>query len=218
MVEKRFTSVEGWTNEIIIYKALGTHSRLPRIHNVEEKSIMMEWMKNGDLARYLEHHADIPQYQKNRWLLQIAECFRLLLKHEISHCDSKLENFLLDNNLDIKIADSASSHNYKALSNDLAIQLVRYRRPISDFDENNFNPKDDVFCYGSICYEIVTGKPLFVGATDEEVTFRLSQENFPCIVGLPFENVIKYCWQGSFESFEVICNFTEAIINISPPT
>ncbi|OBT69716.1 hypothetical protein VE03_00873 [Pseudogymnoascus sp. 23342-1-I1] len=52
---------------------------------------------------------------------------------------------------DIKICDFASSHNYKAPSNDLAIQPSRYRRAIDDFDELVFNPVDDIFAFGSIC-------------------------------------------------------------------
>ena len=75
-----------------------------------------------------------------------------------------LENFLVDKDYDIRICDFASSHNYRAPSQDPAIQPPRYRRVIDDFDDAIFNPADDIFAFGSICYEIITGGPCLPAA------------------------------------------------------
>jgi serine/threonine protein kinase len=85
----------------------------------------------------------------------------MLHKHHISHCDSKLENFLIDENYDLKICDFEGSHYHKGPSPSVVVQPARYRRPIDDFNEVVFNPADDIFAFGSICYEIMAGGPVF---------------------------------------------------------
>lgn len=161
-------------------------------------------MKNGNLACYLQSRREITQRCRHQWISQIAECFYLLHTHQISHCDSKLENFLLDDNYDIKICDFASSHNWKAPSKDLAIQPVRYRRPLDDFDEAVFNPADDIFAFGSICYEILTGRPPYAELDDERVKLQFSRASFPQTKQLSLGHVIRSCWEGHFMSFEAI--------------
>lgn len=141
--------------------------------------------------------------------MQIAESFSLLHTCFISHCDSKLENFLLDDNYDIKICDFASSHNYRAPSKDPAIQPLRYRRVIDDFDEAVFNPADDIFAFGSTCYEIITGGPPYLELDDDDVRLHFSRGDFPATDGLNFGAVIAECWHGKFISFEAILSAIE---------
>lgn len=169
----------------------------------------MDWMKHGDLARFIQSHPEIAQRHKHRWITQIAESFGLLHKHEISHCDSKLENFLLDDNYDIKICGFASSHNYRAPSNDLAIQPLRYRRAVDDFDETIFNPADNIFAFGSICYEIMTGQPPYHDLDDESLGYQFIRGAFPATEGLSCGTVIRDCWNGKFMSFEAISSAIE---------
>lgn len=204
MVEKRFESSNDLLNERTIYEILGRHPRLVSIHYVGAEYMIMDWMEKGDLARFIKSHPKIAQRRKHQWITQIAECFDLLHKHHISHCDSKLENFLVDDNYDIKICDFASSHNYRAPSHDLAIQPSRYRRAIDDFDEAVFNPADDIFAFGSICYEIITGGPPFPELDDESVALQFARGNFPETEEFRFGQIIKDCWTCAFISFEAI--------------
>jgi len=164
----------------------------------------MDWMEKGDLARFIKSHPEVAQRCKYQWITQIAECFNLLHIHHISHCDSKLENFLLDNSYSIKICDFASSHNYRALSHDPAIQPLRYRRAIDDFNEAVFNPADDIFAFGSICYEIITGGPPYPQLNDDGVRLRFTRGEFPATEELCFGQIIRDCWSGTFTSFEAI--------------
>lgn len=153
--------------------------------------MIMDRMPNGDLARFIESHPEVAERRKLQWVIQIAECFDLLHKHYVSHCDSKLENFLLDKNYDLKICDFASSHYHKAPSRGVAVQPSRYRRPIDDFDQETFNPADDIFAFGSICYQIITGGPLFPGLDDESVENHFTRGDFPETKDLCFGQVIE---------------------------
>jgi serine/threonine protein kinase len=209
-VEKRFKSSEDLLNERTIYQILGSHPRLLSIYHIEDDCIIMDWMKNGDLARFIESHPEVTQRRKHLWVAQIAESFNLLHTHEISHCDSKLENFLIDDHYDIKICDFASSHNYKAPSNDLAIQPLRYRRAVDDFNELVFNPADDIFAFGSICYEIITGEAPYPQLDDEGVKLQFIRGEFPATEGLSFGPIIRGCWNGKFMSFKAILSAIES--------
>jgi serine/threonine protein kinase len=203
-VEKRFKYSEDLLNERTIYQILGSHPRLVSIYRIGDDFIIMDRMKNGDLARFIQSQPEPSRHRKYLWIAQIAESFSLLHKHQISHCDSKLENFLLDDNYDIKICDFASSHNCKAPSNGLAIQPLRYRRAVDDFNEFVFNPADDIFAFGSICYEIITGGAPYPQLDDESVTLQFNRGEFPVTEGLRFGSIIQDCWSGKFMSFKAI--------------
>lgn len=92
-VKKQFNSSEDLLNERTIYQILGSHQRLLSIYRIGDDCIIMDWMKNGDLARFVVSHPELTQRRKHLWVAQIAESFSLLHTHDISHCDSKLENF-----------------------------------------------------------------------------------------------------------------------------
>lgn len=207
--EKRFESLEDLLNEQTIYQILGSHPRLLSIYHIGGDSITMDWMKQGDLARFIQSGPETAQRRKHQWITQIAESFSILHTHHISHCDSKLENFLLDDNYDIKICDFASSHNYRAPSNEPAIQPSRYRRAVDDFDPAVFNPADDIFAFGSICYEIITGGPPYAQVDDESVMLRFTRGDFPATKELSFGPMISDCWNGKFMSFEAILRAIE---------
>jgi serine/threonine protein kinase len=81
---------------------------------------------------------------------------------------------------------------------------VRYRRPLDDFDEAVFNPADDIFAFGSICYEILTGRPPYPELDDEKVKLQFSLGSFPETKQLGLGHVIRNCWEGHFVSFEAI--------------
>jgi serine/threonine protein kinase len=204
---KKFTSIDAINdvfNEKTIYQLLSPHPRLVYIYECGADFLIMDRMPNGDLARFMESHPEVAQHRKLQWVIQIAECFDLLHQHHVSHCDSKLENFLVDENYDLKICDFAGSHYYKAPSKGVAIQPSRYRRPIDDFNEEIFNPADDIFAFGSICYELITGKPLFPGLGDESVEHQINMGNFPETKDLCFGQVIEGCWHSAFTSFKAV--------------
>jgi hypothetical protein len=56
---------------------------------------------------------------------------------------------------------------------------VRYRRAVDDFNEAVFNPADDIFAFGLICYEIITGGPPYAELDNENVKLLFSQGAFP---------------------------------------
>jgi serine/threonine protein kinase len=164
----------------------------------------MDWIVNGDLARFIEENPGIAHSFKLRWVTQIAECFHLLHKYNISHYDTKLEKFLVDENYDLKICDFESSHNHETPSTSVALQPSRYRRPVNDFREEVFNPADDIFAFASICYEIIKGAPVFPSLDDESMEHQFGLGNFPETKDLCFGPVIQGCWTLWFTSFEEV--------------
>lgn len=72
----------------------------------------------------------------------------------------------------------------------LAIQPWRYQRAVDDFDEVIYDPADDIFTFGSICYEITTGEPPYLQLDDESVIVR---GDFLAPEGLSFGSIINDC-------------------------
>jgi Protein tyrosine and serine/threonine kinase len=65
-------------------------------------------------------------------------------------------------------------------------------------------PADDIFAFGSICYEIITGGPPYAELADENVKLQFNRGTFPESKNLSLGHVIRNCWEGHFMSFEAI--------------
>jgi hypothetical protein len=72
-----------------------------------------------------------------------------------------------------------------------------------------FNPADDIFAFGPICYEIITGCPPYPELGDDDVRLHFSRGQFPATDGLIFGAVMPECWHGKFMSFEAILSAIE---------
>lgn len=64
-VEKRFTTLDDLRNEQTIYEILGSHRRLIPIRSFGPDHIVMDWMENGDLARFIESNPEIVRRRRS---------------------------------------------------------------------------------------------------------------------------------------------------------
>jgi hypothetical protein len=58
--EKRFESSRDLLNKQTIYQILGTHPRLLSTNHIGADFIIKDWMKNGDLARFIQWQYPVP--------------------------------------------------------------------------------------------------------------------------------------------------------------
>ncbi|KAH6955690.1 kinase-like domain-containing protein [Ilyonectria sp. MPI-CAGE-AT-0026] len=168
--------------EAQVYARLGEHARLAKMKHWDSEAytLTLEYMPNGTLESYLRSHFEqIPSPQKLRWISQAAEAVSLLHSNGIVHCDIGPHNFLLDANLDLKIADFSGS----SLDGSPAMVCAGPAKV-----------EEDLFALGSTIYYIVTGKAPYEELPDDQVTDEFLDGTFPDLTNLLCGEVITLCW------------------------
>jgi serine/threonine protein kinase len=182
------------TTEFEIYTRLGPHPRLVLIidWDPEECVLTMEHMSNGSLKDFiLARNDSISMPQRLQWAREAAEGLQLLHTANLIHCDINPKNFLLDNNLNLKIADFSGSsldgYQPSACASD------RFLLPGFDWRRQPV-AQDDLFGLGSLIYFIMTGQYLFQELASDEVQVNYKAHSFPDVRSIECGDIIKQCW------------------------
>jgi serine/threonine protein kinase len=107
----------------------------------------------------------------------------------VIHCDIKPDNFLLDDNLDLKVCDFAGSSLYGSKA--LVCGSTRLWRPTSP--KTPCDVQDDIFALGSTIYMILAGEEPYGESESAEVEARFSAAEFPDTSTLPFDEAMQSC-------------------------
>ncbi|XP_030063520.1 NUAK family SNF1-like kinase 1 [Microcaecilia unicolor] len=103
-----------WEIEIT---ALLKHDHIVQIYEVFENKdkiiIVMEYASNGELYDYVNNRQRIAENEARRFFRQIVSAVHYCHKKGVVHRDLKLENILLDENLNVKLADFGLSNVFK---------------------------------------------------------------------------------------------------------
>lgn len=135
--------------------------------------VVMEYVAGPSLANVLANHPrGLPLPEVRAWLKGLVEGVNDLHEHGIVHRDLKPANLFLENGT-VKIGDyglskSLSSSGDSGMSENVGtcyymapeISRGRYHRPV------------DIYAIGVILFEIITGKPPFLGETAQEVLWK----------------------------------------------
>ncbi|OBT40931.1 hypothetical protein VE00_09565 [Pseudogymnoascus sp. WSF 3629] len=206
------------------------YQRLPKNHPrllemisySRDEGLVLEYMPEGDLATYLhgeeprtrlEPHlwptrgsVDITPEQRLQWACDAAEGLQILHENGVWHCDVRTVNFLLDEELRLKIIDfeGSSLDGCKASS----VEMMRFFMP-RDMREPS-TAKTELFALGSTIYEIMTGKEPYLELKDDEVTALFMEKKFPPVDQLPCGDVMMKCWLSEANSAEEVRALIEA--------
>ena len=134
--------------------------------------IVTEYISNGNLFDYL--HKNNNEYEDNKSnynklntklklkiAYQIALSIKYLHSRNITHCDIKSSNILLENDFDIKLSDFGLSQFLNIL--DFSVNkrgkfgTTHWMAPEIMLNQK-YQKKSDVFSYGMILYELISGK------------------------------------------------------------
>ncbi|EPR78029.1 Cell division protein kinase [Spraguea lophii 42_110] len=123
---------------------------------------------NTDLSRLIRKEL-IKRDDMKYILLQIIEGLNYLHENNVIHRDLKSSNILVNDNMEIKIADFGLAR-VKSLKNDYTPGVVTlwYRPPEILLGSSNYDEKIDIWSYGVIAAEIFQGVVMFQG--NNEIT------------------------------------------------
>ncbi|EAR84111.1 protein kinase (macronuclear) [Tetrahymena thermophila SB210] len=120
-----------------------------------------------DLKKFINSTRTKPNYIKKciELSLQIAEGIETLYNNNIIHSDLKPQNILLDSNQNIKIIDfGTSKFNNKPYTHDTNILGFTPRYcPLEHFDMERLTPTTDVWSFGCLLFEMITGNEPWKG-------------------------------------------------------
>lgn len=180
------------------------HDRLVRMFHFgiedNEPSIILEYMPNGNLRRFLGSHP-APIYQRLQWIVDAIEAVRLVHDHGVIHADIKPENFLVDEGLRLRLIDfSGSSVDGKP---PLVVENTRFFLPRSRNDDSS-SVLSDLFALGSSMYEIMTGEQPYAERSEDEVEIMYTNREFPSVNKVMCGNTIQGCWMCRFNSAQEV--------------
>ena len=143
--------------------------------------LVMEFVNNGNLFEFLHQgsYNSEGNYQKYDLLfttnlaLEIALAVKYLHCRNITHCDLKSTNVLLDNNYHVKITDFGVSKMVNILyENSQEIRgkfgTTHWMAP-EIMKRLKYEEASDVFSYGMILYEIITGEIPYYGLQPNQI-------------------------------------------------
>uniref|UniRef100_H3BHP3 non-specific serine/threonine protein kinase n=1 Tax=Latimeria chalumnae TaxID=7897 RepID=H3BHP3_LATCH len=157
--------------EVHIMKMLN-HPHIVKLYQqqvMETKNMLYlvtEYAKNGEIFDYLANHGRLSEPEARRKFWQILSAVDYCHSRNIVHRDLKAENLLLDNNMNIKIADFGFGNFYKA-GETLATWCGSppYAAPEVFEGQQYEGPFIYLFSMGVVLYVLVCGALPFDGPT-----------------------------------------------------
>ena len=183
--------------------------------------IVTEWMENESLYHDLQKFHRLDPSMLTIAAYDIARGVRYLHSIHVIHRDLKSLNILIDRNLLIRICDFGFSRKHEENDNDgpltKNIGTPHWMAPELLSPDLPYDSKVDVYAYGIVLWEILTGNQPYKGLKVPEIISEVSLHDMrpPIPNGTP-ENVRKLitsCWARdptTRPTFEEICKVFEA--------
>ncbi|XP_076969093.1 serine/threonine-protein kinase SIK2 isoform X3 [Tamandua tetradactyla] len=183
--------------EVQIMKMLD-HPHIIKLYQVMETKNMLylvtEYAKNGEIFDYLANHGRLNESEARRKFWQILSAVDYCHSRKIVHRDLKAENLLLDNNMNIKIADFGFGNFFK--SGELLATWCGsppYAAPEVFEGQQYEGPQLDIWSMGVVLYVLVCGALPFDGPTLPILRQRVLEGRFriPYFMSEDCEHLIR---------------------------
>ena len=171
---------------IIEAKAAATlnHPNITTIHSIEEADnemfIVMEYIKGVELKdKILSSDEALPIIDVINYAFQIAEGLDAAHKEGITHRDIKSSNIMVTENGKVKIMDFGLAKlrgRTKLTKIGTTIGTIDYMSPEQAQGEET-DQRTDIWSYGIVLYEMLTGKLPFKGNYDQAVLYSILNDD-----------------------------------------
>jgi serine/threonine protein kinase len=159
--------------------------------------IVMEYLDGGDLAAWLKQRGALPIDQAIDFVLQAAVAVAEAHALGIVHRDLKPANLFCvrraDGQLSIKVLDFGISKLTDMAGAVSAMGMTKtgalmgsplYMSPEQMRSSKDVGPETDIWALGIILFELIAGRPAFVGESVADLAIKISQEPIPSLRGL----------------------------------
>jgi len=176
------TDMQGRVEREISYLRLLRHPHIIKLYEViknADEIIMVLEFAGKELFDYIVQRGRLAEQEARRFFQQILSAVQYCHRHKIVHRDLKPENLLLDDNMDIKIADFGLS-NIMTDGNFLKTSCgsPNYAAPEVISGRLYAGPEVDVWSCGVILYVMLVGRLPFDEESIPELFQRISQGIF----------------------------------------
>ena len=182
------------------------HPNIVRIYSTFKKNdfiyLVLEYCNGGSLLKNLYEYKNkygmpFPEKLVRHFIKRILLGIKYLHENKIIHRDLKLNNILLKYNNDIdknnnnyymaeiKIIDFNASFKYQNNLNNFPFTVVGTIPNMPPSIVNNikgpqkvYDEKVDIWSLGTLCYEMLYGKPMFQNMTEEQIFQNILLGNF----------------------------------------
>ncbi|XP_060036069.1 serine/threonine-protein kinase SIK2 [Erinaceus europaeus] len=183
--------------EVQIMKLLD-HPHIIKLYQVMETKSMLylvtEYAKNGEIFDYLANHGRLSESEARRKFWQILSAVDYCHGRKVVHRDLKAENLLLDNNMNIKIADFGFGNFFE--NGELLATWCGsppYAAPEVFEGQQYEGPQLDIWSMGVVLYVLVCGALPFDGPTLPILRQRVLEGRFriPYFMSEDCEHLIR---------------------------
>ncbi|KAI1892892.1 hypothetical protein AGOR_G00138200 [Albula goreensis] len=168
--------------EIEIISSL-KHPNIIRIHEVFESKdkivIVMEYASQGELYDYVNERRRLPEAEARNIFRQITSAVHYCHKNGVVHRDLKLENILLDQDFNVKLADFGLSNHFQRghlLQTYCGSPLYASPEIVKGLPYQG--PEVDCWALGVLLYALVYGSMPFDGADYRTLTQQISKAQY----------------------------------------
>ncbi|KAJ5561475.1 hypothetical protein N7461_000236 [Penicillium sp. DV-2018c] len=193
---KELFSEECINREKLIYQTLPKHPNILECLSITERGLLFPYYRLGNLREFMrKNEQDVSSDVRDKWIKGAIDAIAWVHEHGVVHANISPRNFLVAEDLSIKLCDFAGS-----VIGDLE-QLVQEEDwyQISPWSPRNHNT--DLFALGCLIYEISTGERPYNEIDDcdsEEIERRYAAQQFPKLDGLRYQNIIFKCWSAQY--------------------
>jgi eukaryotic-like serine/threonine-protein kinase len=187
------------------------HSNICTIHSIEETDegnifIVMAYYEGMSLKEKIEQ-GPLPIKEVVNISIQIASGLQKAHEKGIIHRDLKLENIFITNDAQIKIIDFGLSRMVERTlltKSGTTLGTVPYMSP-EQAQGANVDHRTDIWAFGVILYEMITGQRPFKGEYDQVVIYKILNEDPQPVTDLrpdipgASEHIINKCLQKQAE-------------------
>jgi predicted Ser/Thr protein kinase len=155
-----------------------SHENITVVYDVGEDEgrpyIVMEYLTGNDLAALIEGNEPISFLQKLDYAIQICRGLSYSHANEIVHRDIKPQNIRIVGNGKVKIMDFgiARSLTSTMTTTGAVIGTPFYMSP-EQIQGRHVDKRSDIFSFGVLFYELLTGKKPFTGDVPTAVMFKI---------------------------------------------